>query len=121
MHQGAVEERASGQTELGDRVPVVEAFDIRPVLFGGGGAVGQCAFQLHLALEGVRKDGMDAGLVAADNSAIWQADASRRHFRTCDWRISEYGMEVEQVRPLSRVLGACDLPVRAIHDRVGTV
>jgi len=61
------------------------------------------------------------GLVAADNSAIWQADASRRHFRTCAWRISEYGMEVEQVRPLSRVLGACDLPVRAIHDRVGTV
>src|SRR2546422_4739487 len=119
MHDSTVEKRTLGQTEVGDGVPVIEPFDVWPVLLSCGRAqLGQCAFKFHLTFEGDREDQIDVGLVTIDNSAIRQGDADRQRFHTGPWSISERGTEVEQMGPFPRVLGACNLPIGAVHKRV---
>src|SRR5712692_9344970 len=133
MHEGTVEKGTLRQTEVGHGVSVLEAFDIRPVLLSRGRPQsGQCGFnyllmtvrdciKCHLTLEHLREDLVEVGLLTLDNGAIRQSDAHRLHLHTGSWGVSKRGAEVEQLRPFSRVLGACNLSVRAIDERVGAI
>src|SRR5690348_17503786 len=66
MHSGAVEKSALRQTKVGDCVPVVEAFHIRPVFFGcARGPVGNSG-QFHFTLESLGKNLIHVGLVRSE-------------------------------------------------------
>src|SRR5438128_58272 len=94
MHEGAVEEGTLGQSEVGDGVAVVEAFDIWPVLLRcGGPKLGRCGFncplmtlhccmKCHLTTEHLREDLVEVGLLATDDGAIRQGDVDRWHLHT---------------------------------------
>ena len=75
----------------------------------------------HLTLEHLREDLVEVGLLTVDNGAIRQSDAHRRRLHTGSWGVSKRGAEVEQMRPFPRVLGACNLSVGAIDERVGSI
>src|SRR6266576_2979213 len=56
MHHGTIEKRTLGQTEVSDGIPVIEAFDVWPVLLGSSGSLlGQCGYEFHLTLENIRQ------------------------------------------------------------------
>jgi hypothetical protein len=46
-------------------------------------------------------------------------DADRRRLRTGPWNVSERGTAIVQAQPFPWVLGACNLPVGAVHERIG--
>jgi hypothetical protein len=69
----SVEKSTLGQVEVGDRVPVLQAFHIQPVLFGrllvGRGRIPPIMlnlFEPHLAVEHGREDSGGVGLFGAD-------------------------------------------------------
>ena len=64
---------------------------------------------------------VDGGLITIHAATIWQGDVDRRQRDTGSWGISQRGAEIEKLRPLPRVLGACNLPVGAVHDCVGAI
>src|ERR1700730_6480110 len=133
MHDGTVEKGTLRQTEVGDGVPVLEAFYIWPVLRRCGRPHSwECGFndvlmtvrdciKCHLTLQHLREDLVEVELLTIDNGAIRQCDAHRRNLHTGSWGVSKRGAEVEQLRPFPRVLGACNLSVGTIDERVGAI
>src|SRR5258708_2434706 len=107
MHDGTVEKGTLGQTEVGDGVPVLEAFDIWPVLLGcGRPQIGRCGFndlpmtvhnciKCHLTLEHLREDLVEVRLLTVDDGAIRQGDADRRYLHTCSWGVGQRGSKLE--------------------------
>src|SRR3989442_2458203 len=107
MDRRAVEKGARWQREIGDGVPVVEAVDIRPVLFGlHCPGRGHCRLHAgHLVALGGRKDDLtverlrerlvEIALLTGYDGAIGQGNADRRHRRVAArWR-AEGGPESE--------------------------
>src|SRR5438093_786079 len=106
MYEGTVEKGAFRQTEVGNRVPVIEAFHVWPVFLSRGSLhIRQCG-ESHLALEHLRKYLTDAGLLTIDDAAIrqgdphWRLHTSLRHIsqlgaafgqseRSAAWRIQQ--------------------------------
>src|SRR5262245_27086439 len=133
MNEGTVEKSTLGQIEVGDSVPVLETFHIRPVLLGfGGPQIGHCGFnrllttthdclESHLTLERVREDLMEIGLITTNVSAVGKGNTDRRQIRAAPWLLSQRGPEIEQPRPLPRVLGACNFPFGAVDEGVGAI
>src|SRR5882762_9384474 len=111
MQDGTVEKGTLRQPEVSDGVPVLEAFDIWPVLLSCGRShIRQCGFndvlmtvrdciKCHLTLEHLREDLVEVGLLTIDNGAIRQSDAHRRHLYAGSWGVSKRGAEVEKLRP----------------------
>src|SRR6266566_714333 len=121
MHERTVEESTLRQIEVGDGVPMIEARDIRPVLLSCGRLhIGQCR-QFHFTLEPLREYLVEVALLAVNDGAIRKGDADRRPLRTSSWNVSERGTAIEQARPFPWVLGACNLPVGAVHERIGEI
>src|SRR2546427_8682569 len=93
MDDGTVEECALRQIEVGDRVPVIEAVHIRPVLLGFGrpgigkrgltyltmAALG--CIERHLTVQRPREDLVEVALLAGDYRAIRQGDVDWRQLR----------------------------------------
>src|SRR5271163_2786134 len=133
MHDGTVEKSPIGQAEVGDRVPVLEAFDICPVFFRRGRSqIGSCGFtcflmnvhgciKCHLTLEHLREGLVGVELLAVDDGAIRQGDADRWRLHTGFWVVSQRGAKVEQLRPLPRVLGRCNFSIGGVDERVGAI
>src|SRR5260370_24929729 len=133
MHDSTVEKSPLRQTEVGDCVPVLEAFDICPVFFRCGyPQIGRCGFtdflrnvrdciQCRLTLERLREDLVEVGLLTIEDGAIRQSDAERWQLHTGCWGVSARGAKVEQLRPLSRVLGGCNLSIGGVDERVGAI
>src|SRR5439155_4312103 len=80
MDHGNVEECPFREREIGDRVPVVEAVHVRPVLLGIDRAV-RGGTKCHLAVERLREDLVEITLVTGDRGAIGEGDPDRRDFR----------------------------------------
>src|SRR5438309_6321563 len=72
MDHGHVEECPLGEREIGDRVPVVEAFHVRPVLLGIDRSALSCT-KCHLTIECLREDLVEITLVTGDSGAIGEA------------------------------------------------
>ena len=75
----------------------------------------------HLTLEHLREDLVEVGLLTIDDGAIRQGDADRWHLHTDPWGVSQRGAKVEQLRPLPRVLGGCNLSIGGVDERVGAI
>src|SRR5215472_17142324 len=121
MHERTVEERALRQIEVGDGVPMIEALNIRPVLLSCGRLrIGQCR-QFHLTLERLGEYLVEVALLAVDDGAIREGDADKRRLRTGSWNVSKRGTAIEQARPFAWVLGACNLSVGTVHERVSAI
>src|SRR5689334_7337707 len=110
MHESTVEKGALRQAEIGGRVPVIQALDVRPVLLSCGRLYFWQSGQFHFALEHLREYVVDVGLLTIDVGAVREGDADRRSLRADPWNFSQPGTAVEQLRPLPRVLSACNLP-----------
>src|SRR5882724_2654169 len=120
MDDGHVEECPLGKREIGDRVPMVEALHVRPVLLGiDRPALGDT--KRHLAVERLREGLIEITLVTGDSRAIGEGDSDRREFHGRAHRLDEGGAEIEETRPFSRVLGRRRLPVGAVDEGVRTI
>src|SRR5207249_7477048 len=109
MDHGTVEECLLGQREIRDRVPVVEAFHVRPVLLGidrpaPGGT------KCHLTVECLREDLVEITLVTGDSGAIGEGNSDGRDFRGRTWRLDECGAEIEETRPFRGVFAVAPFP-----------
>ena len=91
-----------GAYVLGHRVTVWEVVDVNRQAKG----VARTAEHFRWLL-------LQISLLAVNNRAIRQRDADRRGVRTRVRRLTQCGAEIEQ-RPLARILGACNFPVRAV-------
>jgi len=121
MHERTVEKCTLWQTEVGDGIPVIEALDIRPVLLSCGRPhTGQCG-QFHLTLKHLRELSGRGRAAHYDDGAIRERDADRSRLHTGSWHVRQRGPAVEQLRPLPRVLRACNLPVGAVDQRVASI
>src|SRR2546428_1332585 len=118
MDHGNVEECPLREREIGDRVPVVETFHVRPVLLRIDRPALSCT-KSHLAVESLREDLAEITLVTSDSGAIGEGDSDRRNLRGRTHRLDEGGAEIEEARPFSRVLGGRRLSVGAV-DQGGT-
>src|SRR5437667_12164598 len=119
MDHGNVEECPFGEREIGDRVPVVEALDVRPVLLAidrpaSGGA------KRHLAVERLREGLVEITLLTGEGRAIGEGDSDGREFGGRAHRLDEGGVEIEETRPFSRVLGGRRLSIGIVDDGIGT-
>gem|GEM_PF-4494334 len=63
---------------IGDGVPVVEAFHVRPVLLGIDRPALGCA-RCHLTVECLRQDLVEVTLVTGDSGAIGESNSDRRN------------------------------------------
>src|SRR2546428_7724358 len=120
MDHGNVEECPLREREIGDRVPVVETFHVRPVLL----RIDRPALsrtKSHLAVESLREDLAEITLVTGDSGAIREGDSDRRNLRGRTHRLDEGGAEIEEARPFSRVLGGRRLSVGAVDEGVRTI
>src|SRR5438034_7338951 len=88
MDRGTVEECLLRQSEIGDRVPVAKAFDVRPILFGVDRPALGCT-QCRLTVECLREDLVEITLVTGDRGAVGESDSDRRHFRCRTRRLDE--------------------------------
>src|SRR5262245_13851947 len=133
MHEGTVEKSTLRQIEVGDSVSVLEAFHIRPVLLScRRPQIGRCGsnrlltttydcLESHVTLERIRKDLMEIGLITTNVNAVGQSNTDRRQICAASWFLSQGGPEIEQPRPLSRVLSACNFLVGAVDERVSAI
>src|SRR6266481_9973281 len=110
MDHGNVEECLLGQSEIGDRVPVVETVHVRPELLGIDRPA-LCCTKCYLTADCLREDLIEITLVASDRGAVGEGNADRRHFRGRTRRLDEGGAEIEETWPFPRVLGSRHLPV----------
>src|SRR5258705_6386232 len=115
MDRGAVEECPLRQREIRDRVAVVEAFHVRPVLLSIDLAVLGCT-KCHVTVECLREELVEVLLVTGNSGTIGEGDSDWRHARSRTRRLNEGGTEIEEARPFSRVLGGCSFPVRGIDE-----
>src|SRR5437016_13152595 len=120
MDHGTVEECPLGQSEIGDRVPVVEAFHVRPVLLGIDRLALGCA-KCYLTVECFREDLAEVTLVTRDSGAIGEGNSDWWNFCGRTRRLDEGGAEIEETRPFSRVLRGCRLPVGAVDEGIRTI
>jgi hypothetical protein len=65
----------------------------------------------HLTFEHLRENLVKVGSLTIDDGAIRQGDADRWHLHAGSWGVSQRGAKIEQLRPLPRVLGACNLSI----------
>src|SRR5256712_12625264 len=119
MDHGNVEECPLREREIGDRVPVVETFHVRPVLLRIDRAALGCT-KSHLSVESLREDLAEITLVTRDSGAIGEGDFDRRNLRGRTHRLDEGGAEIEEARPFSRVLGGRRLSLGAVNEGVPT-
>src|SRR5207249_9974289 len=127
MDRRAVEKRPRWEREIGDRVPVVQACDIRPVLFGlrrpgswhrrlhSDHMAALCCSQCDPTGERLRERLVEIALLTGHYGAIGQRNADRRHLRAAARWLDEGGPEREETRPFSGVLGTCDLTIGAVQ------
>src|SRR5438552_9151406 len=78
---------------------------------------GEC----HLALEDSRQGVIELPMLAADHGAVRRGDPNRRHRRAGAHVAAERSAKIEQSRPLLRILGAGNLAVGAVHERVAAI
>ena len=64
---------------------------------------------------------MQIVLPAMDDGAIRQRDVDGRQLLFGSRNASECGSKTEKLWPLSWVLGAGNLPVKVVHERVGAI
>src|SRR5438552_14293091 len=124
MHRGTVEKGTLRQTEIGDGVPVLETFKIRPVLLSGSrddNITLHHSTKCYVAVQGLRERLGNVRLVAVDKSSIRQGNADGRHLYTSVRHVGECSAEIKQLRPFPRVLCACNLAVGAVDNCVGTI
>src|SRR2546425_429137 len=117
MDSGTVEKGPLWQSEIGDGVPVVEAFYVRPVLLGISRRhmTALARIKCHRPLERLGEDLVDVTLLAGRHGSIRQGNPDGRHVATDARRLDEGSPKVEKVRPFPGVLGARDLPIGAVH------
>src|SRR6266478_8988177 len=120
MDHGTVEECPLGQSEIGDRVPVVEAFHVRPVLLGIDRLALGCA-KCYLTVECFREDLVEVTLVTGDSGAIGEGNSDRRNFCGRTRRLDKGGAKIEETWPFSRVLGGRHLPIGAVDEGIRTI
>src|SRR4029077_4967113 len=120
MDHGTVEECPLGQSEIGDRVPVVEAFHVRPVLLGIDRLALGCA-KCYLTVECFRENLAEVTLVTGVSGAIGEGNSDRRNFCGRPRRLDEGGAKIEERRPLPPVLGGRLLPSRAVAEGIRTI
>src|SRR5437762_11335547 len=75
----------------------------------------------HLTVERLGEDLVEVALLTGGHGAVWQGNSDRRHVRADARRLDKGSPVVEESRPFSGVLGARDLPIEAVHQRVGTI
>jgi len=120
MDHRDVEECPLGQREICDRVSVVEALHVWPVLLGIDHPALGCT-KCHLTVECLREDLVEVTLGTGDSGAIRQCDSAWRDFRGWACGLDEGGTEIEEARPFSRILGGRGLPVGGVDDGVRTI
>ena len=59
-------------------------------------------------------------MLTIDDFAIRKGDTDQRRLRTGSWNVGQRSPAVEQLRPLSRVLRACNLPVGDLNEVAGS-
>src|SRR5438093_2436326 len=99
MDRGSIEKRSLRQREIGDRVAVVEAFKVGPVLFGIDGSRLGCP-ECHFTVERLREDLVEITPITGDRGAIGEGDSHRRDFGGGSRWLDEAGAEIEEMRPL---------------------
>ncbi len=67
------------------------------------------------------EDLVEVTLLARGHCAVRQRDADRRQVRAAARRLDEGRAEIEEARPFSGVLGARDLAIGAVDQRVSTI
>src|SRR5437016_12444827 len=106
MDSGTVEKCALGQPEIRDRIPMVEALYIRPVLLGLGRPCLAVPgpIKCHLAVERLGEDLVQVTLLTGGYGAIRQGNSDRGHVRAAARRLDKRSPEVEQTWPFSGAL-----------------
>src|SRR3989442_8007826 len=120
MDCGSIEKCSLRQSEIGDGVAVVEAFQVGPVLFGIDGSRLGCP-EYHFTVERLREDLVEFTLITGDRGAIGEGDSHRRDFGGGSRRLDEGGAEIEEMRPFPWVLGAGCFSVEAIDKGISTI